>query len=55
MGSYDAGIVPKIEAILADAKKLNDDDLPARLGLMKQVDNLYQDLEPPINSVSFTS
>jgi hypothetical protein len=50
MGSYDAGIVPKIEAILADAKKLNDDDLPARLGLMKQVDNLYQDLEPPINS-----
>jgi hypothetical protein len=45
-------IIPKIEAILADAKKLKQDDMPAKLGLMRQVDDLYHDLEPPINSVS---
>ena len=53
MGFSDSGIVPKIEAILVAAKTLKDDDLPARLGLMKQVDNLYRDLEPPINLVCF--
>ncbi|KAF9634983.1 LasM [Lasiodiplodia theobromae] len=48
MGSYSSEIVPKIEAILANAKKLKNDDLSARLGLMTQVDRLYQDLESPI-------
>ena len=51
----DSGIVTKIEAILVDAKTLKDDDLPARLGLMKQLENLHRDLEPPINSVSYAS
>lgn len=55
MGSYSSDIVPKIEAILANAKKLKDGDLAARLGLMTQVDRLYQDLESPIELVSFTS
>lgn len=54
MGSYSLDIVPKIEAILANAKQLKHDDLSARLGLMTQVDRLYQDLESPIELVSFT-
>lgn len=54
MRSYSLDIVPKIEAILANAKQLEDDDLSARLGLMTQVDRLYQDLESPIELVSFT-
>jgi hypothetical protein len=53
MGSSDSEIVQKIEGILANAKKLKADDPLPRLELMKQVDLLYQELEPPINLVSF--
>lgn len=55
MASTNPELVQKIEAILANAKRLNEDDFPARLALMKQVDSLYQDLEPPINLVSLIS
>ena len=51
MASTDSGIVPKIEAILSNAKKLRDDDLPSRLALMRQIGDLHQDLEPSINLV----
>jgi hypothetical protein len=44
-------IVPRIEAILTIAKTSKNDDLPARLGLMKEVQNLYSAMEPPMNSV----
>ncbi|OAA60532.1 O-methyltransferase [Niveomyces insectorum RCEF 264] len=42
--------IEKIEALLADAKKLErDDSLGARMQLVRQIDGLYRDLEPPIN------
>ena len=53
MGSSDSEIVHKIEVILANAKKLKADDPSTRSELLKQVEFLQQDLEPPINLVSF--
>ncbi|KAI4270683.1 MAG: hypothetical protein L6R38_007048 [Xanthoria sp. 2 TBL-2021] len=49
MSLSDSGIVPKIEAMLANAKKLKADGSSARVELLKQVELLQQDLEPPIN------
>ena len=55
MCPIDSEIVQKIEAILANAKKLKADDASPHLELLKQVELLQQDLEPPINLVSFIS
>ena len=55
MGSSDSEIVQKTQAILANAKKLKADDPSTRLELLKQVELLQQDLEPPISLVSFIS
>lgn len=55
MSLSDSGIVPKIEAMLANAKKLKADGSSARVELLKQVELLQQDLEPPINLVRFGS
>ncbi len=55
MGSSDSDIVQKIEEILANAKKLKADDLSTRYKLLKQVELLQQDLEPPINLASCIS
>lgn len=44
-------VVPKIETILANAKSFKQDDFGARLGLLRQIDDLYEALEPPINLV----
>ncbi|KAH8892734.1 O-methyltransferase [Thozetella sp. PMI_491] len=43
-------LIHKAEAIVASAKQLGEHDIQARMALMKQVDSLYRDLEPPINS-----
>lgn len=53
MGVSDLEIVHKIEAILANAKKLKADDQSTHFELLKQVELLQQDLEPPINLVIF--
>lgn len=50
MGSGDSDIVRQAEAILASAKSF-EGDRSKRLGLMKQIDMLYQDLEDPMDAV----
>lgn len=51
MNSPTSDFVGRAEAILSSAKQLKEKDGPVRLNLVKQVKHLYQDLEPPINSV----
>lgn len=53
MSSSDSEILQKVEAILANAKKLKADDPSTRFELLKQVELLQQDLEPPINLARF--
>lgn len=55
MGVSDSEIVNKTEAILANAKELKADDPSTRFELLKQVERLQQDLEPPINLVILVS
>ncbi|KAL8910262.1 MAG: hypothetical protein Q9171_004426 [Xanthocarpia ochracea] len=49
MDSSASDIVQKIEDILANAKRLKAGDQSTRSQLLKQVELLQQDLEPPIN------
>lgn len=49
--SDNSGIVSKLDAILANAKSFKEDDFRARMGLLRQIDDLYEALEPPINLV----
>ncbi|CAO2653516.1 Nn.00g029270.m01.CDS01 [Neocucurbitaria sp. VM-36] len=49
LDDIETEVVSKVEVILADVKRLKRDDFSARLGLLRQVDDLYQRLEPPIN------
>ena len=55
MGVSDLEIVHKVQVILANAKELKADDPSTRLELLKLVELLQQDLEPPINLVNPTS
>ena len=55
MGVSDSEIVYKAEAILANARNLKVDDPSTHFELLKQVERLQQDLEPPINLVSTLS
>ncbi|KAF2273798.1 O-methyltransferase [Westerdykella ornata] len=49
MASSNQAIVAKLESILADAKLLGEEDVAARLSLMRKVHDVQQDLELPIN------
>nr|B3FWS1.1 RecName: Full=O-methyltransferase hmp5; AltName: Full=Hypothemycin biosynthesis cluster protein hpm5 [Hypomyces subiculosus]ACD39755.1 O-methyltransferase [Hypomyces subiculosus]ACD39764.1 O-methyltransferase [Hypomyces subiculosus] len=50
MSASNGEIVQRIESLLASAKKLQGDDQYGRFGLLKEIDLLYQDVEPPINT-----
>ncbi len=50
MGSPEADIVSKAEALLASAKKYNG-DYAQRHALMQQIDLLYQQLEDPMEAM----
>ncbi|KAL8656350.1 MAG: hypothetical protein Q9226_002699 [Calogaya cf. arnoldii] len=49
MALSDSDIVPKLEAILNNAKRLKDGDSSSRSELLKQIELLQQGLEPPVN------
>lgn len=51
MSGSSSDVVARAEAILSTARQLKEKNGPVRLELIKQLKHLYQDLEPPINSV----
>ncbi|KAL8811793.1 MAG: hypothetical protein Q9200_001525 [Gallowayella weberi] len=53
MALSKSDVVQRAEAILASAKDLEDNDPSSQSELLKQVELLQQDLEPPISLVRF--